>query len=61
MNLFTVQLDSSNFETGENYVRLYHIGGPSITNDRFIVIKETSGYATYRVIVDENGNITVKQ
>ena len=61
MNLFTVQLDGSYFDVGENHVRFCHVGGPSITNDRCILVNEDSDYVTYRVIVDENGNMTVKQ
>lgn len=61
MNMFTVQLDCSNFETGENYVRLYHIGGPDITNDNSIIVYENSDYAIFHVIVDESGKITVRQ
>lgn len=59
--MFTVQLDGSYFETGENYVRFYHIGGPDITNDNFIKVYANSDYVTYRVIVDESGRITVRQ
>ena len=61
MNLFTVQLDGSYFDVGENHVRFCHVGGPSITNDHYIVVNEDSDYVTYRVIVDENGNMKVKQ
>lgn len=61
MNMFTVQIDCSNFETGENYVRLYHIGGPDITNNKSIKLYENSDYAVYCVIVDDSGRITVRQ
>lgn len=61
MNMFTVQLDSSNFETGENQIRIYHIGGPDITNDHSIKVHESSNYVTYCVTVDESGKVTVKQ
>lgn len=60
MNMFTVQLDCSNFEIGENYVRLYHIGAPDITNDKSIKVYENSDYAIYCVIVDESGKVTVR-
>lgn len=61
MNMFTVQIDCSNFETGENYVRLYHIGGPDITNNKSIKLYEDSDYAVYCVIVDDSERITVRQ
>jgi len=60
MNMLTVQLDESNFEVGVNWVRLYHIGGPNITKDHSIIVKKNSDYVTYRVIVDCNGNVKVK-
>ena len=59
MNMFVVDIEDSEFEVGENLVGIYHIGGPSITNDKKIIVKKNSAYAMYRVIVDDNGNVEV--
>ena len=61
MNMFTVQLDSSDFETGENYVRFYHIGGPNITNDHSIIDRKNSDFAAYRVVVNDDGSVVVEK
>lgn len=60
MNMFVIQLEKSQFEVGENLVRIYHIGGPSITNDKFIIVNKNSAYVTYRVIVNNDGSVKVK-
>ncbi len=61
MNEFTVQLDESNFEAGENQVRIYHVGGPSVTNDHSVIVRKNSNYATYRVTVNGDGSVTVQK
>lgn len=60
MNMLVMQLDETQFEVGENLVRIYHICGPSITNDKKIILEKNSAYATYRVIVNDNGSVVVK-
>ena len=59
-NTLVIEIQKSKLETGENSVRIYHIGGPSITNDHSILVQKNSPYATYRVIVEKNGKIRVK-
>ena len=61
MNQFVVQLGKSYFETGVNWVRIYHIGGPSITNDHSIIVKKSSEYTIFRVTVSNNGNVKVER
>lgn len=61
MNMFVVELDEYNFQTGVNFVRLYHIGGPSITNDHSIIVNKNSDYTTFRVVVKDNGSVKVEE
>ena len=61
MNMLGVELDESEFEVGENWVRIYHIGGPSITNDHSIIVNKNSDYTIFRVIVSENGRVKVEE
>lgn len=61
MNELVVQLDESNFETGVNWVRIYHIGGPSITNDHSIIVEKNSDYTVFCVTVSNNGSVKVEE
>lgn len=55
MNSIVVQLFKPKFGVGVNTVRIYHIGGPSITRDKSIIVNSNSPYVSYRVTVYDNG------
>lgn len=58
MNTFVIQLNSTNFTLGENFVQIYHLGGPVIQNDKKIVLFEKSDFITFMVrISDESVEI----
>ena len=59
MNSLVSQLERSQFEVGENFVRLYHLGGPQIKNKKTIVVEENSDYVTFRVTIGEDGSVRV--
>ena len=59
MNSLVSQIERSQFEVGENFVRLYHLGGPQIKNNKTILVEENSDYVTFRVTIGEDGSVTV--
>ena len=56
MNEFTVQVDIESFKGVENYVRLSHIGGPIIDNEKNVILYKDSDLVTFLVMID-NGII----
>lgn len=60
MNMFTVQLDATLFAEGDNFVKLYHIGGPTIHNDKTLVLYENSDFMMISVHVADNGVIELE-
>lgn len=59
MNQFMVQLGTDLFNIGENYVRITHLGGPIITNNKVIILNTSSDYIT--LIIDKSDFITIKE
>ena len=59
MNSLVSQLERSQFEVGENFVRLYHLGGPKTKNNKTILVEENSDYVTFRVTIGEDGSVRV--
>lgn len=59
MNMLTVEFNRSDFEVGENFVRFYHVGGPTINNDNTVTMVNSSDYTSYRVSVGKDGDIKV--
>jgi len=60
MNQFMFQFEPENLRQGENFIRLYHNGGPNLTNDKLIVCSENSECITFQVVVDFNGAVIVE-
>ena len=54
MNQFVVQLDKAQFADGDNWVRLYAVGGPTIRNDKTMMMLENSEYVLFRVTIKGN-------
>ena len=52
MNQFVVQFDQSQFTEGDNWVRLYCIGGPQHWNDKTIMMLENSEYTLFCVTIN---------
>ena len=53
-NQFTVQLNAAGFSEGNNYVKIYHSGGPSVTKDKKVVIYNDSDCLTFIVRIAES-------
>ena len=58
---FIFEFNESQFKTGVNWVRLYHVGGPSITSTKSIIVKKNSDYVLFRVTVAKNGSVKVEK
>lgn len=58
---YVMQFQPSDFRPGENWVRLYSIGGPMITNQKTLYLEKTSPYVLFRVMVEQDGSIRVEQ
>lgn len=59
MNSLSIQIYTSELKTGKNWVRMYHVGGPTITNSNSIIVKKDSDCVTYCITVHRNGKISV--
>lgn len=59
MNSLVIQIYTSALKTGKNWVRMYHVGGPTITNSNLIIVEEDSDYVTYCITVHRSGKISV--
>lgn len=55
MNMFVAQFDKSQFSEGENWIRLYAVGGPTIRNDNTMTSLKNSEYALFCVTVKGDG------
>lgn len=60
MNQFVIQLDKSQFAEGDNWVRLYSVGGPYFWNDKTMALLENSEYALFCVTV-KGDKVTVRE
>lgn len=61
MNVHVIQINKSYLLEGENFVRLYHIGGPDITNKKEVYLTKDSIPSYFKITVDSEGNIEIEQ
>ena len=54
-NAFVLQFSEDDFQTGENLLRLYHVGGPCARKDNTIEVFANSSYLIFKVTLTESG------
>lgn len=59
MNFFIFEFDIDCFPNGDNYFRIYNLGGPYITDDGAIIVMKNSDYSTICLKIS-NGEILEK-
>ena len=58
--MHVIQPYVSDFDVGDNYLRIYNLGGPDITNTYDIVMYQDSKSVDYKVVKAQDNTINVE-
>ena len=61
MNSYVFEFEQKSFPDGDNYFRIYHLGGPSITNDGAVIVMKNSEFITICLRISDGEIIETAQ
>lgn len=62
MNTYVAQFRESDFLQGENFLRIYYIGGPIINRvEKLLILHQNSDYKVFSIKVNEDGSKIIEE
>ena len=61
LNSYHFEFDINELAVGENFIRFYSLGSPTITNEKYIVLYKSSEFTIFKITLTEDKTLKIEQ